>query len=76
MFLKLFIFIKEALLEFKCSYLLDFIDFEVLKYLQNAPDTRAKLAIEVLSRNDTTIYSASLKLECMQKKIVNSTSNI
>jgi hypothetical protein len=56
--------------------LLDFIDFEVLKYLQNAPATRAKLAIEVLSRNDTTFCSASLKLVCMQKKIVDSTSNI
>jgi hypothetical protein len=55
--------------------MLDFIDLKVLKYLQNAPES-AKLAIEVLSRNDTTIYSASLKLEYCQKKIVDSTSNI
>jgi DNA repair protein RadC len=53
----------------------DFIDFEVLMDLQNALEL-AKLTIEVLSRNNTTLYSASLTLEYMQKNIADSTSMI
>jgi hypothetical protein len=52
MFLKLFKFIKKALSELNCSYMLDFIDFEVLKDLR---------------RNNTTIFSLSLTLQYMQK---------
>jgi hypothetical protein len=54
MFLKLFKFIKEASLEINCSYMFDFIDFEVRKDL---------------NRNDTTLLSSSFTLESMQKKI-------
>jgi hypothetical protein len=42
--------------------MLDFIDVEILKDLQNALEP-AKLAIEVLSRNDTSLYSASLLIK-------------
>jgi hypothetical protein len=77
MFLKLFKFIHEALLELNWSYMLDILS--ILKCTEGSPEcTRAsKLAIEVLSRrNDTVLYSANLTLEYMQKKIADSTSNI
>jgi hypothetical protein len=46
MFVKPEKFIEEALLELKCSYMLNSIDFNELKDLQNALEP-AKLMVEV-----------------------------
>jgi 6-pyruvoyl-tetrahydropterin synthase len=59
--------IEEALLELNCSYMLNDFDFNELKDLQNALEP-AKLAVEGLSRNNTTLHSADITLEYMKKK--------
>jgi hypothetical protein len=58
--------IQEALLELNCSYMLNDFDFNELKDLRNALEP-AKLAVEALSRNNTT-HSADITLEYMKKK--------
>lgn len=74
-FVKLQTFIEEALVDLNCSHLLDDIDFNELKGLQNSLEP-AKLAIEVLSRNDTTLHSAGITLEYMKSKISKCKSKI
>jgi len=75
MFVKLQNFIEESLVDLNSSHMLDDIDFNELKDLQNSLEP-AKLAIEVLSRNDTTLYSAGITLEYMKSKISNCKSKI
>lgn len=75
MFVKLQKFIEEALVDLNCSHMLDDIDFNELQDLQNSLEP-AKLAIEVLSRNDTTLHSAGITLEYMRRKISNCKSKI
>lgn len=70
MFVKLQKFIEEALGDLNCSHMLDDIDFNELKDLHNSLEP-AKLAIEVLSRNDTTRHSAGTTLEYMKRKFSN-----
>jgi len=74
-FVKLQKFIEEALVDLNFSHMLDHIDFNELKDLQNSLEP-AKLAIEVLSRNDTTLHSADITLEYMKSKISNCKSKI
>ena len=74
-FVKLQKFIEEALVDLNFSHMLDHIDFNELKDLQNSLEP-AKLAIEVLSRNNTTLHSAEITLEYMKSKISNCKNKI
>ena len=75
MFVKLQKFIEDALVDLNCSHMLDEIEFNELKDHQNSLEP-AKLAVEVLSRNDTTLHSAGITLEYMKRKISNCKSKI
>lgn len=50
-----------------CSFMLHCIDFDVLENLQSSLEP-AKLAVEVLSQNDATLYSA---MEFTETKLLN-----